>query len=160
MKTNRTEISNHQLSAVANWSPQARMQYEAQRVMAAPTPNLLGLGSWPLTLGLGPKSQFGVHSTQRQADHSSATMKLFLDPKASGMYTSDLCVLHINCITTTCLYICYWSWNTAGVNQFHPALAKFYELMPQNKRKKMVRMSNGNDCMGTALRCQDLSLSL
>ena len=29
------------------------MQYEAQKVMAAPTPNLLGLGSWPLTSGLG-----------------------------------------------------------------------------------------------------------
>jgi len=49
--------------------------------------------------------------------------ELFLDPKASRMNTSDLCVLHINCITTTCLYICYWSWNTAGVNWFHPALA-------------------------------------
>ena len=45
-----------------------------------------------------------------------AYLELFLGPKASGMYTSDLCVLHINCITTTCLYICYWSWNTAGVN--------------------------------------------
>jgi len=45
-------------------------------------------------------------------------MELFLDPKASRMNTSDLCVLHINCITTTCLYICYWSWNTEGINGF------------------------------------------
>ena len=52
-------------------------------------------------------------------------LKLFLDAKASADTLLDLCVLHIkvNSKQRQQLYICCWSWNTNGVNWFHPASA-------------------------------------
>ena len=46
-----------------------------------------------------------------------------LDAKASADTLLDLCVLHIKVNSKQQLYICYWSWNTNGVNWFHPASA-------------------------------------
>ena len=67
---------------------------------------------------LGPVPPVELTATQRYADHSSATMKLFLDAKASADTFLDLCVLHIKVNSKQQLYICYWSWNTNGVNWF------------------------------------------
>ena len=44
---------------------------------------------------LGPVPPVELTATQRYADQSSATMKLFLDAKASADTLLDLCVLHI-----------------------------------------------------------------
>ena len=67
---------------------------------------------------LGPVPLVELTATQKYADHSSAAMKLFLDAKASADTLLDLCVLHIKVNSKQQLYICYWSWNTNGVNWF------------------------------------------
>ena len=74
---------------------------------------------------LGPVPPVELTATQRYADHSSATMKFFLDAKASADTLLDLCVLHIKVNSKQQLYICYWSWNTNGVNWFHYGKGKF-----------------------------------
>jgi len=78
-------------------------------------------GAWvlaPVMWDLGPVPPVELTATQRYADHSSATMKLFLDAKASADTLLDLCVLHIKVNSKQQLHICYWSWNTNGVNWF------------------------------------------
>ena len=61
--------------------------------------------------------------TQRNFHTEHLLLNLFLDAKASADTLLDLCVLHIKVNSKQQLYICYWSWNTNGVNWFHPASA-------------------------------------
>ena len=79
-------------------------------------------------------------ATQRYADHSSATMKLFLDAKASADTLLDLCMLHIQVNSKQQLYICYWSWYTNWVNWFHPASVRIfskYRAIQNGKKFKL-----------------------
>ena len=89
-------------------------------------------GAWvlaPVMWDLGPVPPVELTATQRYADHSSATMKLFLDAKASADTLLDLCVLHIKVNSKQQLYICYWSWNTNGVNWFQKLSQSLSEVM-------------------------------
>ena len=64
-----------------------------------------------------------LHLTVTTRFGAKREVKFFLDAKASADTLLDLCVLRIKVNSKQQLYICYWSWNTNGVNWFHRASA-------------------------------------